>query len=54
MQPIDLWRKMINAKVYTKEVALRRVNVVFAVGQLTEDEYTELIELIAVKYPDAA
>ncbi|WP_156028937.1 hypothetical protein [Sporosarcina sp. D27] len=54
MKPVDLWRKMINAKVYTKEVAERRVNVVFVVGQLSVDEYTELMELIDVKYVNVA
>ena len=54
MRPIDLWRKMIGAKIYSKEVATLRVNTVFAVNQLSPDEYTELNELIAVKYPDAA
>ncbi|WP_432355332.1 hypothetical protein [Sporosarcina sp. A2] len=50
MKPIDLWRKMIGAKIYAKDVATLRVNTVFAVGQLSPDEYTELIELIDVKY----
>lgn len=54
MRPIDLWRKMINAKIYTKDVATLRVNTVFAVGQLAPDEYTKLIELIDAKYGEAA
>ncbi|MCG3089118.1 hypothetical protein [Sporosarcina cyprini] len=54
MRPVDLWRKMIAAKVYTKDVASLRVNTVFAVGQLDPEEYTELIELIEVKYSEAA
>ena len=53
MQPVDLWRKMINAKVYSKEVATKRVNAVYVVGQLSDEEYTELIELIEAKYPVA-
>lgn len=52
MKTVDLWRKMINAKVYTKEVATLRVNTVFAVGQLSPEEYTELIELIEIRYPE--
>lgn len=54
MKPFDLWRKMILAKVYTKEVVTTRVNVVYAVGQLNDEEYTELIQLIEAKYPDVA
>lgn len=54
MKPVELWRKMINAKIYTKEVATVRVNTVFAVGQLNPDEYTDLIQLIEAKYSDAA
>lgn len=54
MKPVELWKKMIGAKIYTKEVATLRVNTVFAVGQLSPNEYTELIELIDVKYVDIA
>ncbi len=35
MKPYDLWKKMINAKVYSKDAVNTRVNTVFAVGQLT-------------------
>lgn len=52
MTPYLIWKKMINAKVYAKEVATLRVNTVFAVGQLAPEEYTELIELIEVVYED--
>lgn len=54
MTPFMIWEKMIKAKVYTKTVATTRVNIVYAVGQLTNEEYTVLIDLIAVTYPDAA
>lgn len=54
MKPFDLWEKMINAKVYSKDAVTTRVNTVFAVGQLTQDEYAELIQLIEEKYPEAA
>jgi len=54
MKPYDLWKKMINAKVYSKDAVSTRVNTVFAVGQLTPDEYSELIQLIEEKYPEAA
>lgn len=52
MRPVELWKKMINAKIYSKEVATQRVNVVFAVGQLTTEEYEELMQLITTKYSD--
>ncbi len=45
---------MINGKVYSKEAVTTRVNTVFAVGQLSPEEYTDLINLIYEKYPDAA
>ena len=54
MKPFELWKKIIIGKVYTKEAATIRVNTVFVVGQLTPEEYTELIQLIEVKYPDVA
>ena len=54
MRTIDLWKKMINARIYTKEVASLRVNTVFAVGQLSPNEYTELVELIDAKYSETA
>ena len=54
MKPFDLWKKMILAKVYSKEAATVRVNTVFAVNQLTPDEYTELINLIEQTYEEVA
>lgn len=54
MRTIDLWKKMINARIYTKEIASLRVNTVFAVGQLSPNEYTELVELIDAKYSKIA
>lgn len=54
MTPYQIWKKMINAKVYTKTEVTKRVNVVFAVGQLNESEYTELINLIDEVYSEAA
>lgn len=54
MKPFDLWKKMILAKVYTKETVTTRVNVVYAVGQLNDDEYTELINLIETTYKEVA
>lgn len=54
MKPFDLWKKMISGKVYSKEAVTVRVNTVFAVGQLSPDEYTELITLIETTYSEAA
>ena len=52
MTPYQIWKKMIEAKVYTKEVIANRINVVFAVNQITPDEYTELINLIEEVYSE--
>lgn len=54
MKPYDLWKLMINGKVYSKEAVSTRVNTVFAVGQLSPEEYTELMALIEEKYSTAA
>lgn len=54
MKPFYLWKKMILAKVYTKEVVTNRVNVVYAVGQINDEEYTELIQLIEITYKEVA
>lgn len=54
MKPFDLWKKMILAKVYTKEEVTKRVNTVFAVGQLTSEEYAELMNLIEETYSEVA
>lgn len=50
MTPYEIWKKMINAKVYSKEIVTTRVNVVFAVNQINEEEYTVLIQLIETTY----
>ena len=54
MKPFDLWKRMIIGKVYTKEVVTVRVNTVFAVGQLTPDEYTELFKFVDETYSESA
>lgn len=51
MRPFDLWEKIIRGRVYTKEAATTRINTVYAVGQLTNEEYTSLINLIEQTYP---
>ena len=54
MTPFEIWKKVIMAKVYTKEVVTQRINVVFTVGQLTPEEYTELMNMIEEVYSEAA
>ena len=54
MTPFQIWEKMIKAKVYFKQVVTIRVNTVYAVGQITDDEYTKLIQLIETIYGEAA
>lgn len=52
MTPFQIWKKMIQAKVYSKEVVTMRVNTVFAVNQISPEEYTELINLIEEIYSE--
>ena len=42
--------RFINAKTYSKAVITKRVNTFYMVGQLSDDQYTELIALIEDKY----
>ena len=53
MTPYQIWEKMTKAKVYSKAVVTTRVNTVYAVGQLGDEECTALIQLIEAVY-DAA
>lgn len=50
MTPYQIWKKMIEAKAYTEVVVTARVNVVYAVGQINDTEYTTLIQLIETTY----
>lgn len=50
MKPYQIWEKIIKAMVYSKETVTTRVNVVFAVNQINEEEYTVLIQLIETTY----
>ncbi len=50
MTVYDMCKRFINSKTYSKEVITRRVNTFYMVGQLTDDQYTELIALIEEKY----
>lgn len=43
-------RKLINAKSYSQAEITKRVNTFYAVAQITEEEYLELMDLIAQKY----
>lgn len=48
MNTYDLWSKMIRGKVYTKEVAIRRVTTISPL--LTDAEFEGLITLIQDTY----
>lgn len=54
MKTYDLWKKIILAKVYLKSAVTIRMNTIFAVNQVTPDEYTELINLIETTYSEVA
>lgn len=46
----NMLRKIIIGKSYSKSEIIKRVNTFFAVDQLTEEEYLELMALIEEKY----
>ncbi|WP_346234580.1 hypothetical protein MKY04_13510 [Lysinibacillus telephonicus] len=50
MKICDIWKKIISAQTYSKEVCETRVNTIYTVGQLSDPEYTELITLINSTY----
>jgi len=50
MSAYDLAKKFILAKTYTKEVIEKRVNAFYMFGQINDDEYAELQNLIQEKY----
>lgn len=52
MSAYALCKKFITAKTLTKYSIETRVNAFFMFGQLTEPEYTELMELIKTTYTD--
>ena len=54
MTPFKIWSTMIKARVYPKEEITKRVNVVYAVGQLNDVEYAQLINLIETVYEEVA
>lgn len=48
MSTFELWSKMIKGKVYSKDVAIKRVTAISPL--LTDEEFQKLIELIQVTY----
>lgn len=50
MTPFEIWTKVVKSKKQSKEEVTKRINVVYAVRQLSDDEYTELINLIETVY----
>ena len=47
MQVYKILKRAIERQVYSKEKLQQMLNVYFLVGQLTEEEYLELVELLA-------
>lgn len=47
----NILKNLINVKFYkTKEIAVNKVNVCFAMNVVTEENYTELTMLVDSKY----
>ena len=47
MQVYKILKRAIEKQKYSKEKLQQMLNVYFLVGQLTEEEYLELVELLA-------
>ena len=47
MQVYKILKRAIEKQTYSKEKLQQMLNVYFSVGQLTEEEYLELVELLA-------
>ena len=47
MQVYKILRRAIEKQMYPKEKLQQMLNVYFLVGQLTEEEYLELVDLLA-------
>ena len=47
MQVYKILKRAIERQTYSKEKLQQMLNVYFLVGQLTEGEYLELVELLA-------
>lgn len=50
MSAYALCEKFIKAKTYSKEVIENRVNTFYMFGQINDEEYAELQNLIKEKY----
>ena len=46
MQVYKILKRAIEKQTYSKEKLQQMLNVYFLVGQLTEEEYLELVELL--------
>ena len=47
MQVYKILKKAIERQIYSKEKLQQMLNIYFLVGQLTEEEYLELVDLLA-------
>ena len=47
MQVYKILKRAIEKQMYSKEKLQQMLNIYFLVGQLTEEEYLELVELLA-------
>ena len=47
MQVYKILKRAIEKQTYYKEKLQQMLNIYFLVGQLTEEEYLELVELLA-------
>ena len=47
MQVYKILKRAIEKQMYPKEKLQQMLNIYFLVGQLTEEEYLELVELLA-------
>lgn len=46
----NLLKKLIEKKFYTKEAIIDKLNVFFAMSQISEEDYAELMLLIEATY----
>lgn len=50
MKIVNLLKKLIEKKFYTKEAIIDKLNVFFAMSQISEEDYAELMLLIEATY----
>ena len=48
----NIARRVIMLHVKTKAYLLNMLDTYYAVGRLTDEEYTELVALVNTEYPD--